>query len=146
MILPLACLVASQALAATSTDWAVVQQLASDSAIEVHAETGKVRGLLRQADAAQIVLATKSGDRTIPRTSIRKVKVRSSSRRAANAAIAGAIGFGAAAVFLGVANARSSGDGFASEVYPIFGGLTGGISAGVAALFPGYRTVYRSQP
>lgn len=145
LLLTLVCLAAAPAFP-VSSDWITVQQLVPDTAIEIHADNGKHRGLLKRADDTRVVLATRSGDRAIPRSAIRKVKQRSSSKRATNAALSGAIGFGAAAIFLGVANARSGGDGFAPEVYPIWGGMVGGIAAGVAALFPGYRTIYQAEP
>ena len=131
-------LISTVAFAQTDT-WVLLRGVYPGQDTHVHARDGRThKGRFISASDDSVVIRTRNGDASHAKTDISKVSVRTAGSRWRNAGIGAALG---AASMGGVAAAAYDGDGgeFVAAA-AIFYGLIG---AGVGALFPGYKTIYR---
>ena len=134
---------ASSALCA---GWEAVQKLPANSKIEVVAEgaQGNLRGAYVSATENTLVFQGTSGERSIPRNAIRRVRVADPARRVRNGLLATAIGAGTG-LAIGWAicpHCANEGSG-----WKFTGPLTGvGAAAGSLGFLPlPYRTIYETK-
>jgi hypothetical protein len=127
---------------AFSAGWEAVQKLAPASKIEVKTGTAPdLRGTFVSADEATLVLRSKSGEQSVARVDVRRVRVADPSLRLRNGVIATAIGAGAGfgigyAVCPQCAN-EGAGGKFTGPLTAI------GAGAGAIGFLPSpYRTIY----
>jgi hypothetical protein len=125
--------------------WRRVEALAAGESVKIRQMTGKtVEGFVVAVTNDAVTATTKGGAVTIPRSDIREVKVKSSSRQKQNAFIGGAIG-GTSGVVTAVIldGALTDGDGVSEAAAVFFGAI--GVAAGltVGLLRSGYRTIYK---
>ena len=127
--------------AAVAAEWESVQNMAQDQKVEVTTNTGThTRGAFVSATDA-VVVRERSGERSIPRAEVRKVRAASSSSRVLKGIMWVAIGTGAGALVgeLACPSCPNEGHGYK------YVGPAAGIGAGLGALgfLPTrYRTVY----
>ena len=93
-----------------------------------------------------ITLRTGSGEVSVERSRVRRIQVRSANRRIRNLAIGAAIGVAigvtvdqTVGAYIRNESAESDGTRAVTYIAPI------ALFGGIAAAFPGYRTVYRSR-
>jgi hypothetical protein len=130
---------------AFAAEWGAVQRLAADRKIEVTERNGKqTRAVFVSATGEAMVVREKTGERSITRSEIRKVRVSEPSRRIRNGLIWTAIGAGAGAAIGFAVCPYCSNEGHGDK----FVGPGVAIGAGLGALgflpVP-YRTVYQSK-
>ena len=134
---------------AQSNPWRAVQAIAPGTSIEVQLQGAKHRGALRAATDESLSLTTGTGELSLSRAEIRKVKVRRRNFRRRiliAAAIGAAVGIAASAPFRAIAGNEGTGDKGAIVGAGAAAGAA--LGAGVGALFalsPGYYTVYDSR-
>ena len=130
-------LISTVAFAQTDT-WVLMRGIYPGQDTHVHTRDGrKHKGRFISASDDSVVIRTNKGDAAHAKKDISKVSVRTAGSRWRNAAIGAAIAGGSMG---GLAANASDGDGdFIAAV--VFG--YGLIGAGVGALFPGYKTIYR---
>jgi hypothetical protein len=123
--------------------WDEVRSLKPGDHVKVRDATGEEqKGELRAVSPETITISDGGVERTIARTSIRRVQVRSGSRRVRNALIGAAIGVAVAVTVdqtLGAYLRNESNTSGRGIIYaaPI------GLGSGIGAALPAYRTVYR---
>ena len=115
-----------------------------DTVIIVDTHGQEHRGRLADVTAESVSVAERKGTVAVTRADVRRVKVRSGSRRARNIVIGAAVGLAAGAVadqtlgtYFRNESGESSGARVASYAIPI------AVFGGIGAALPGYRTVYR---
>jgi len=100
--------------------------------------TGRFRNFSDEAITFQV----DQGEVTVPRPEVLRVTSLERTRRGRNAAIGFAIGAGVAGALVGVAVARGTPEWqYGLPSIPILGAM----GAGVGALSPGYKTIYRAE-
>jgi hypothetical protein len=127
--------------------WDELRSLKVGEEIKVQDTKGQEsKGAFRSVSADAIALTTGKSEASIERSRVRRVQVRSGSRRARNAAIGAAVG-----VAIGVAVDQTLGAFFRNEggqneatraltyIAPI------GLLGGLGGAFPAYRTVYKAR-
>ncbi|HEY2016559.1 MAG TPA: hypothetical protein VGH38_23810 [Bryobacteraceae bacterium] len=123
--------------------WDELHSLVPGDRINVLDTTGKeLKGTFRAVSADAITVASGQSETAIERLRVRRVQVRSSSRRVRNAVIGVAIGLAIGVAVdqtLGTYLRNESGDSGRAATYAAPIALFGG----VGALLPPYRTVYR---
>ena len=100
-------------------------------------------GFLGVSDEA-IRIRMKKEERTIPRSEVFRVSVRTASRRGRNALIGVAIGAGLGAAAGAGLLYGTGGSDFAGAIVGATTAIGAGIGAGLGGAFPGYSTVYRA--
>ena len=123
--------------------WDAVQRVSPDHKVEVTTKGETARGTFVSASETALVFRTKSGEQSIQRTDVRKVRVADPSRRMRNGLLGSAIGLGAG-IGLGFAicpYCPNEGNG-GKFIGPM---SAAGAGAGAAAGFlpSPYRTIYR---
>ncbi len=131
---------------AFAAGWEAVQRVAPDHKVEVVMAKGETtRGTFVSANETAIVFRTKSGEQSIQRADVRKVRVADPSRRMRNGLLGTAIGLGAG-IGLGFAvcpYCPNEGNG-SKYIAPM---SAAGAGAGAAAGFlpAPYSTIYRGK-
>jgi hypothetical protein len=132
--------------AAFSAGWDAVQRIQPDTKIDVlSGEAKNLRGKFVSANDAVLVMRLKSGEMSIARGNVQRVRVADPSRRVRNGVLATSIGAG-----IGLAAGVAICPHCANEGAPwkFTGPLTAiGAGAGAAGGFlpPPYRTIYKSK-
>jgi hypothetical protein len=131
---------------AFSAGWEAVQRIPPDTRIEVRTrQPEQLRGTFVSANETVLVIHSKSGEQSVPRGDIRRLRVADPSRRMRNGVLATAIGAGIG-LAIGAAVCPHCANEGAGWKYT--GPLTAiGAGAGAAGGFiplP-YRTVYKSK-
>jgi hypothetical protein len=125
--------------------WEVVQGLKTGDRVAIVDTAGQEhKGLFAGASPAAISVETAKGQEAIERPQVRRVQVRSRSRRVRNVLIGVAIGVAVGVVvdqtagtYLRNESGESGGTRAVSYVAPI------ALFGGIGAALPGWRTVYR---
>ena len=136
------CLLFLMCGAAFAAEWESVQGIARDDKVEIVTTIGiRTRGMFVSATGDAIVLRGKSGERSIPRAEVRRVRVASTASRVVKGIIWVAVGTGAGAAVgeLACVSCPNEGHGYK------YVGPGAGIGAGLGALgfLPArYKTVY----
>ena len=127
------------AVAFAQTDsWALMRGVYPGQDTHVHTLDGRMhKGRFISASDDTVVIRTGKGDSAHAKKDIKKVSVRTAGARWRNAGVGAAIG---AATMGGVAAAASEADGGIVAAAMVGYGIIG---AGIGALFPGYKTIYR---
>ena len=127
--------------------WENLRQLRAGQKIEVVDMNLKMWGgtLLSVSDEV-IVLGAPKGDVSVKRADVLRVSLKEHSRRGRNAAIGMGIGAGAGIPFSIICAKLAHNEG-GNPAACIAGSeaVFSGIGAGIGALFPGYKTIYRAQ-
>jgi hypothetical protein len=128
--------------------WPVVQGIAPGTQIEVHIKGAKHRGTLSAVTATSLSVNTSTAQVSLSQPDIRKVKVRKSNFKR-RTIIGGLIGLGAGIAGAAPFGAQAANEGHDQASVIGIGAAVGfGLGAGVgalAALAPGYYTVYEAQ-
>jgi hypothetical protein len=126
--------------------WESLSALHPGDRVVVDAGGGKVKGEFRAVTPEAIRVATGRNETAVQRARVRRVQVRSTSRRVRRVAIAAAIGVAVGVTadqtlgtYLRNETGESTGARVATYTAPI------GLFAAIAAAVPGYRTVYRAR-
>ena len=137
-------LLISLTVIAMGAPWDSVRQIQANTKTSVTRKSGAVKGMFVSANEEAIVLRASSGEVSIPRSEVKRVKVADPSRRVRNGLIGVAIGAAAGigigfGVCPGCANEGHGG----KYVGP---GVAIGAGAGAVAGFlpTAYRTVYKA--
>jgi hypothetical protein len=127
--------------------WDGLRGLTAGERVVVQVTDGQEqKGLFRAVSADALTLGSDSGEISIEKARIQRVKVRSTGRRVRNLLIGAAIGVAVGAVtdqtlgtYFRNESGQSSGARAATYLAPI------GIFGGIGAALPAYRTVYRNR-
>jgi len=148
--IPWICLLSAVPALAGNQLWSVVQGIAPGTRIEVQIKGAKHRGTLSAVTAGSISINTAAAQVSLAQAEIRKVKVRKSNFKR-RTILGGLIGLAA-----GIAGAAPFGElgkneGTFEPATAIGAGAVIGFSVGaavgaLAALAPGYYTIYESAP
>lgn len=133
---------ASPALAA---EWEAIQRIQSDHKIEITTRDGvRTHATFVSATADSLTVREKSGERSLPRAQIKKVRVSDPARRLRNGLLWTAIGAGGGA---GVGAAVCPSCPNEGHGYKYVGpGVAIGAGVGALAFLPApYRTVYKTE-
>jgi hypothetical protein len=134
-------------LPAYGQSWDTVAALAAGDRVKVLDSAGKVHsGVLNSVSAEAISLRADNGELSIERSRVRRVQVRSASRRATKAVIGALIGVAVGAVVdqsLGAYLRNESNESGAARAFTYIAPIA--LFGGVAGAFPSYRTVYRAR-
>ena len=103
----------------------------------------KVSGRLLRATPQEICVVGKSGQTCMDKADVLSVRVKTAKARARNAAIAGGVTAAIWTTFVVLAWRGTSDSDAITGLLGYGIPLWGGAAAGVAALFPGYTTVYK---
>ena len=128
---------------AFSAGWEAVQRIPPDTKIAVRTDQrDDLRGTFVSANETVVVVHSKSGEQSIPRADIKRVRVADPSRRIRNGVLATAIGAGVG-LAIGFAICPHCPNEGAPAMY--MGPLAAiGAAAGAGAFLPlPYRTVYK---
>lgn len=130
--------------AAQAAGWESVRRIAPDQKIEVTTKQRETaRGVFVSASGSAILVRSTTGERSIARADIRRIRVSDPSKRARNALIWGAVGAGAG---LGIGFAvcpHCANEGAGGKYTGPLTAAGAGVGA-LAGLLPApYRTVYR---
>jgi hypothetical protein len=134
-------------LSLNAQSWETLSELKPGDRIKVVDAAGETHaGSFASVSASAITLTTSTGELAVERARVRRVQVRSGSRRLRNALIGAAVGvaFGAAVdqslgAYLRNEAGEQSGARAVSYAAPI------AIFGGIGAAIPSYRTVYRAR-
>ena len=126
------------ALAAQSDTWTRLQSIRPAQTAHVFLDDGtRHAGAFVSATDDAVVIRKSGREQSFPKTLVKRVRVRSRSKRWRNAGIGAAIGMAAAAPIL-------ADDFFGTPtVYAITAGVLGIVGATAGAFIPGYDTIYR---
>ena len=130
---------------AIAAEWEAIQRIPVDQKIEITTRKGaSTRGAFVSASGESIIVLEKSGQRSVARADIRKVRVADPSRRLRNGLIWTAIGAAAGAAIGAAVCPYCPNEGHG---YTFIGpGLAIGAGAGALSFLPTpYRTVYKSK-
>ena len=127
--------------------WDGLKQLRPGDKIRVLEIAGaEHKGVFSAVSAQAITLRTDSGELSVERSRVRRIQVRSSTRRIRNLAIGAGIGVAVGVTvdqtlgaYLRNEAGESSGTRAVTYIAPI------GLFGGIAAAFPAYRAVYRTR-
>src|SRR5689334_12522172 len=135
----------SCAIPLAAQSWDAVLSLKAGDAIKVQDTSGKEqKGRFAAASPGAITLATNKGQVSVDKSKIRRVQVKSSSRRLRNAAIGAGIGVALGLIIdntLGTYLRNESGESSGSRVLTYVAPI--GLFSAVGAAASGYRTIYR---
>lgn len=124
--------------------WDGLRGLTPGYKIRVLTDAGQEHnGSFKAVSNDAISLETRKGEVAIERPRVRRIQLRSNERRIRNAVIGAAVGVGIGVVVdqtLGKLLRNESGDSGRAITYAVPIALLGG----VAALLPGYKTIYRA--
>ena len=128
-----------------AAEWSVVAAIQPGSSVKVQpAEGRRVSGKLSRATPDAICVIRRAGETCVDKANVRRVRVRTGKARARNAAITGGVTAAIWTAFVVIGWGRTSD----SDAIPALLGygipFYGGVAAGIAALFPGYTTVYET--
>ena len=140
------CLLLLTVSVACSAGWEDVQRITPGHKIEVEANnSGRTRGSFVSANDSGLVLGSKSGEQSIARGDIRRVRIADSSRRIRNGLIG--VGIGAGAGFgIGFAVCpHCANEGAAGKYTGPLTGLGAGVGALAGFLPAPYKTVYKAK-
>jgi hypothetical protein len=125
--------------------WGAVRGLKTGDRVIVLDNSGQThKGALISVSADGISVKTGNGEEAVERARVRRVRVRSSSRRARNAVIGGAIGLAAGITIdqsLGAYFRNESGESAGARAVTYIAPI--GLFGAIGGAFPAYRTVYR---
>lgn len=122
-------------------NWDLVRQLPPQKQVLVVIDKDRFHGRIQTVSEDTIVIETKGQSKSIAKSDIRRVGIRTGSARGKNAGIGTGIGFGVGfAIGLALATPLDVGNtGFGPAV-----GLLGAlIGTGIGAAIPGYTTIYK---
>ena len=143
-MLPRLALAFALSLSLSAQSWDSLRSLKSGDPIKILDTSGQEsKGAFRAVTDGAITLATGKSETSVERPRVRRVQVRSGSRRVRNAVIGAAIGLAIGVTVdqtLGAYLRNETGDSGRAVTYAVPIGLFGGIGAAL----PGYRTVYRA--
>ena len=128
------------------SSWGNLSALGAGHQIQVvEMNSKKVSGAFVNVTDAGISLQGPSGEQTILRQDVRRVKLMENKHRLRNAAIGAVIGAAAGAGTLGgLVNSSEGGFNFTGQGAAIGAGAGAVIGAIVGALFPSHQTLYRA--
>ena len=134
------------AFTAFASEWTAVAALEPGSGVKVKAlRSGQLSGRLSRATSQAICVVRNNVETCIDKADVLWVRIKAGKARARNAAIAGGVTAAIWTTFVVLAW-RGTSD---SDAIPGLLGygipFWGGAAAGIAALFPGYTTVYKLQ-
>jgi hypothetical protein len=133
------------ACAAFAAGWEGVERIPADQPIEVTTQDGtRTRATFVSATRDALVVREKSGERSIVRTEIRRVRVADPARRLRRGLIWTAVGAGAGAA-AGAAVCPSCPNEGSGYKYVGPGAAAGAAIGALGFLSAPYRTVYRSE-
>lgn len=131
------------ALPSCAQNWDSLRGLKSGDAVVVTERTGReVKGSFRAVSADAIQVETSGGEVSVERPQVRKVKMKSASRRARNVAIGAAAGIAIGVTVDQTLGTRLRNEGNESGRAAMYAAPIG-LLAGVPALLPAYVTVYQ---
>jgi hypothetical protein len=130
-----------------AADWDAVQRIPATQRIEVTDRSGggRLRATLVAASADTVVVREASGERSIPRANIRKLRVFDSGRRAHRGFLWTLVGAGAGAGASLAACVSCPGEGREMTKYVPLGVGVGAAVGALGFLSSPYRTVYKSR-
>jgi hypothetical protein len=130
-----------------AASWDELRGLRSGETVKVMDTAGKeYRGTFRSVSPESITIQTEQGEQAIGRRQVRRVRVRSSSRRIRNLLIGAAVGVAIGATIdqtLGVYFRNESNQTAAARAVTYIAPI--GIFGGIGAALPGYRTIYKNR-
>jgi len=137
----------SCAIPLAAQSWDALSSLKPGDSVKILDAGGREQGgAFRAVSAAAISIATGKGGVAMERTRVRRVQVKSSSRRVRNAVIGAAIGIAVGLVIdqtLGVYLRNEAGEGSGARALTYIAPI--GLFGGIGAAASGYRTVYRAR-
>ena len=139
-----ALLACSIPLAAQS--WEDLRGLKPGDRVKVRDTAGERTGTFRAVSADDIRIETGKNEVTIERARVRRVQVKSTSRRVRNVVIGAAIGVAVGVILdqsLGTYFRNESGQSSGARAFTYIAPI--GLFGGIAAIPAGYRTVYRAR-
>lgn len=125
--------------------WDDVQRVAPDRRVEVSLQKETLRGAFVSANDAGLTLRLRSGEQTVARAAIRRVRVADSSRRARNALIGAAVGAGIGAGAGWAICIHCANEGVPAKYIAPLAGVLGGVGFVAGLLTPSYRTLYKDR-
>ena len=135
----------SCAIPLAAQSWDALSGLQRGRSIKILDTAGvEQKGSFRAVSAERISIATGKGEVAIERTRVRRVQVKSASRRVRNIVIGAAIGLAVGLVAdqtLGTYLRNEAGEGSGARALTYIAPI--GLFGGIGAAATGYRTVYR---
>lgn len=127
-------------------EWDQVIAIAKGRLVEIQdVNKRKLKGPIVSASADSIVVRTKTGEQSVARDAVRRVKLRTAVARGRNTAIGAVVGAGVLIGAMAIAAAASTNDDLdTGELLKISAGAGAMWGAIAGVLVPGYSTVYQS--
>lgn len=122
-------------------DWQSLQQLQPGQKITVYQQKASDSGRFARVTDNSLVYTSGKGEVAVARADVKKVTV-PGGKRLRNAAIGAGIGFAVGAILAGTAGTRFFNEG--QDIRAALVVIPGVSGAGLGALIPGSRTVYRA--